>query len=61
MDQAALIAIWKCTLVNENNPSQYNAEQPTHYTSAVTVEELSQALMWVEFQGFDCLFLKRNC
>lgn len=39
MDQTALIANWKCTLVNENSPLQYNAEQPTYYASAITAEK----------------------
>lgn len=41
MNWAALIANWKCTLVNKNFPLQYNAEQPTYYASAVTMEEIA--------------------
>lgn len=40
MDQAALIANWKCTVVNENFPLQCNAKQPTYYASAITTEEI---------------------
>lgn len=39
MDQAALIANWKCTLVNENFPLQYNTEQPTYNASTITTKE----------------------
>lgn len=42
MDQEALIANCKRTLVNENFTFWYNAEQPTYYESATAMEEIAR-------------------